>query len=83
MRHLRRFEGVSCSRIGIIEPQLGKVWLYVLLSSNYLVGRYSEVFPRQTGMLEQMTDMVEAILHADPDEITDHALIGLPMGSNE
>ena len=46
VRHLGRFEGVSCSRIGIIEPQLGKVRRYVILSSNYLVGWYPEVFPR-------------------------------------
>ena len=82
MGHLGRFEGVSCSRIGIIEPQLGKVRRYVILSSDYLVGWYPEVFPRQAGMLEQMADVVKAILLADPDEITDHALIGLPMGSN-
>lgn len=61
---------------------MGKVRRYVILSSNYLVGRYPEVFPRQTGMLEQMANMVKAISLADPDKVADHALIRVPIGPN-
>lgn len=82
MRRLGGLERFGGSRISIIKTQLGEVWLDVILPCDYLVGRYLEIFPRQTGMLEHMADMVKAILLTDPDEIADNALIGLPMGSN-
>lgn len=65
-----------------MKPQSRKVRFDFKLTRDYLVGGYSEIFPRQPGVLKQMANMVKAIALADPDKVADNALIRVPIGPN-
>lgn len=65
-----------------MKPHSRKVGLDIKLTCDYLVGGYSEIFPRQPGVLKQMADMLKAISFADPDKVADDALIRVPIGPN-